>query len=281
MVEHLLPVVFAVALWWGSTGLILRLDWLPRATFRWTMLGATALLAAGVAGLAWSAQERSLAAVYLGLVSAILAWGWIEIAFLTGFVTGPRRVACPPEARGWVRLRAAIAVILWHELAIVAVGVVVALITLDAPNPYGGVAFLALAAMRLSAKLNLFLGVRNFGEAMLPEHLRYLETYFARRRMNALFPFSVLGGTAACVGLIATAAAPGSDVVTATGHTLLASLIALGVLEHAFMVLPVPPEALYRRILPARPVAFPDDLHVPSRGVVPRAAVSKPHGSRP
>jgi putative photosynthetic complex assembly protein 2 len=135
--------------------------------------------------------------------------------------------------------------------------------------------------MRLSAKLNLFLGVRNFGEALLPDHLRYLETYFARRRMNALLPFSALAGIGACVGLVASAAAPGSDVATATGHTLLASLIALGVLEHAFMVLPVPPEALYRRVLPARPVAVPEDLHVPARGVVPRAAVPKPHGSRP
>ncbi|NMJ40633.1 DUF3623 domain-containing protein [Roseomonas sp. JC162] len=281
MVEHLLPVLFAVALWWGSTGLILRLDRLPRATFRWTMLGATALMMAGMAGLWWTAGQRTLAAVYLGVVSAILVWGWIEIAFLTGFITGPRRAPCPAGARGLDRLRAAIAVILWHELAILGVAAIVALLTLDAPNPYGGIAFLALAAMRLSAKLNLFLGVRNFGEAMLPEHLRYLETYFARRRMNALFPFSVLGGTAACVGLVATAAAPGSDMVTATAHTLLASLIALGVLEHAFMVLPIPPEALYRRLLPARPVAFPDDLHVPSCGVVPRAAVPKPHGSRP
>lgn len=281
MVEHLLPVLFAVALWWGSTGLILRLDRLPRATFRWTMLGATALVMAGMAGLWWTAGQWTLAAVYLGVVSAILVWGWIEIAFLTGFITGPRRAPCPAGARGLDRLRAAIAVILWHELAILGVAAIVALLTLDAPNPYGGIAFLALAAMRLSAKLNLFLGVRNFGEAMLPEHLRYLETYFARRRMNALFPFSVLGGTAACVGLVATAAAPGSDMVTATAHTLLASLIALGVLEHAFMVLPIPPEALYRRLLPARPVAFPDDLHVPSCGVVPRAAVPKPHGSRP
>ena len=281
MVEHLLPVVFAVALWWGSTGLILRLDGLPRATFRWTVLGATVLLASGLAGLWWSARESSVPAVYLGFLSAILAWAWIEITFLTGTLTGPRRAPCPPQARGWTRLRAAIAVILWHEVAIITLALIVAALTLHAPNPFGGVAFLALAAMRLSAKLNLFLGVRNFGEALLPDHLRYLETYVVRRRMNALLPFSVLAGVVACVGLLASAAASGSDVSTATGHTLLASLVALGVLEHAFMVLPVPPEALYRRILPARPVAFPDDLQVPTRGVVPRAAVPKPHGSRP
>ena len=32
--------------------------------------------------------------------------------------------------------------------------------------------------MRQSAKLNLFLGVRNLGVEFLPQHLRYLQSFF-------------------------------------------------------------------------------------------------------
>ncbi len=36
--------------------------------------------------------------------------------------------------------------------------------------------------MNLSARLNLFLGVRNLHAEFLPEHLRYLGSFFAGRR---------------------------------------------------------------------------------------------------
>ena len=49
--------------------------------------------------------------------------------------------------------------------------------------------------MRESAKLNLFLGVRNLSEEFLPAHLAYLQSYFRRRSMNMLFPFSVTVST--------------------------------------------------------------------------------------
>lgn len=263
MVEHLLPAVFAVLLWWGSTSLILRLDGLDRATFPWTMLGASLLLVLGAAGLWWSARQASLASVHLAFLSAILVWGWIEVAFLTGYVTGPRRTACPPGARGWVRLRAAVAVILWHEVAILAAAGMVLALTFGAPNQVGSLTFVLLAVMRLSAKLNLFLGVRNLGEALLPDHLRYLETYFVRRRLNALLPLSLLAGAAMCGAFVVAAVSPAADVATAAGFTLLASLVALGLAEHALMVLPIPPEALFRR------------------GGTPRAVATPSHGSRP
>ena len=41
--DHGLPVLYALFVWWFSTGLILYLDGLPRRTFRWSMLGATVL----------------------------------------------------------------------------------------------------------------------------------------------------------------------------------------------------------------------------------------------
>ncbi|WP_237213440.1 putative photosynthetic complex assembly protein PuhE [Falsiroseomonas oryziterrae] len=258
MAEHGLPALFTLLVWWSSTGLIIYLDGLRRETFRWTMLGATTLLLAGLFGLHALAWDTSTAGAWLGFVCGVLCWAWIEIAFLTGLVTGPRRTAIPPTTRGWPRLKAAIAVILWHELAIIVMAAAIVALTWQAPNQIGTWTFLAFWAMRQSAKLNVYLGVRNLSEAFLPDHLRYLESYFARRPMNVLFPLSVLAGVVACAQLAMAALAPGATGHEAVGFTLLATLVALGLLEHIFMVLPFSADALWRWGLASRPAAKPD-----------------------
>lgn len=264
MAEYGLPALFTLLLWWFSTGLIIYLDGLRRETFRWTMLGATTLLLAALAGLHVLAWDTSVAGAWLGFVCGVLCWAWIEIAFLTGVVTGPRRTGIPPTLRGWPRLKAAIEAILWHELAIVAMAGVLVAITWQAPNQIGTWTFLAFWIMRQSAKLNVFLGVRNLSEAFLPEHLRYLESYFARRPMNLLFPVSVLAGVAACALLALAALAPEATRHEVVGYTLLASLVALGLLEHIFMVLPFSADALWRWGLASRPAAAEEGRPKPS-----------------
>ncbi|WP_270933236.1 putative photosynthetic complex assembly protein PuhE [Falsiroseomonas oryzae] len=253
MADYGLPAVFTLLVWWFSTGLIIYLDGLRRETFRWTMLGATTLLLVGLFGLHALAWDTSAAGAWLGFVCGVLCWAWIEIAFLTGLVTGPRRTPISSTLRGWPRLRAALAAILWHELAIIAMAGAIVLLTWDAPNRIGTWTFLAFWAMRQSAKLNVFLGVRNLSEAFLPDHLRYLESFFARRPMNALFPVSVLAGATACVLLALAALSPDATRHEAVGFTLLATLVALGLLEHVFMVLPFSADALWKWGLAARP----------------------------
>jgi hypothetical protein len=51
MLEYGYPVLFALGLWWFSTGVVLYLDNLPGRTFGWTMLGGTAVLAFAVFAL--------------------------------------------------------------------------------------------------------------------------------------------------------------------------------------------------------------------------------------
>ncbi|WP_337221294.1 DUF3623 family protein, partial [Vibrio parahaemolyticus] len=70
------------------------------------------------------------------------------------------------------------------------------LLTLDAANATALHSYLLLWGMRLSAKLNLHFGVRNFSEEFLPPHLLYLKSFFRRRRMNALWPLSIVAGGA-------------------------------------------------------------------------------------
>jgi putative photosynthetic complex assembly protein 2 len=257
MADYWLPALVTLLVWWASTGLIIYLDGLRRETFRWTMLGATSLLLVALTGLHSVAWDTSATGAWLGFACGLVAWAWIEIAFLTGLVTGPRREAIPRSTRGWPRFRAAVAAILWHELAIVAMAGVIVALSWGAPNQIGTWTFVAFWVMRQSAKLNVFLGVRNLSESFLPDHLRYLESFFTRRPMNLLFPVSILAGVVGVVLLTLAALDPAASRHETIGFTLLATLVALGLLEHVFMVLPVPADGLWKWSLGSRAVAVP------------------------
>lgn len=242
MAEYGVAALYTVFLWWFSTGVILYLDGLPRGTFRWSMLGASAMLAAGLIGMRASADDPSALGAYCAFTCAILAWAWVETSFLTGFITGPSAEPCPPGAAGWTRFRLAVRALLHHELAILGLGAAIIAITWDQPNRLGLWTFVALWALRISAKLNLYLGARNLGEQLLPDHLRHLASFFRRAPMNLLFPVSITAATIACVLVFEAAAEAGE---AGTGLTLLGVLLALGVLEHWFLMLPVQFERLW------------------------------------
>lgn len=251
MTDHGLPVLFALFIWWFSTGLILYLDSLPGRTFRWSMAGATAGLAIGMHGLVLTATYDTVGGAYAAFVCGLLVWAWHEMAFLMGIVTGPRKIPCAPGTTGWARFVQATATIIWHELAILATALAMLVITWNQPNHIGTSTFLILWGMRLSAKLNVFLGVPNLTEEFLPEHLGYLKSYIARKPMNLLFPLAVTAATVVTVLLIQEAAAAEAGSFAATGFTLLAALMALAVLEHWFLVLPLPDAALWSWLLPS------------------------------
>lgn len=239
------PIGYAVLVWWVATGCILYLDGLPRRTFPASVAAATVALVAALFGVAASAREASVAAAFLAFSCAIVVWGWMELTFLTGFVTGPRRRACAPDCGGLRHAGHAIEAILYHECAIAAGAAAILAASWHAPNQVAIGTFLVLWIMRSSAKLNLFLGVRNLGEAFLPEHLRYLQSFLRRRRMNALFPVSVALGATVVVLLVAQARTAGATPFQVTSAALLGALLALAVLEHGFMMLPLPTEQLW------------------------------------
>ncbi|MEZ5788814.1 MAG: putative photosynthetic complex assembly protein PuhE [Xanthobacteraceae bacterium] len=242
---YFLPILYAVLLWWCSTGVILYLDALPRRTFRWSMLGATVLLAAAIYGLVATSNDETMAGAYVAFTCAIAIWGFNEISFLMGYVTGPRTDPCLPGSTGWRSVVHAVGAILYHEAAIAISAAVVVAATWDAPNQIGAWTFLILWIMRLSAKLNVFLGVPNLTEEFLPDHLAYMKSFFRKRPMNGLFPLSVTAATI-LLGLIAQAAATAATPSAAAGLTLVAALLALAILEHWFLVLPVSIVPLWR-----------------------------------
>lgn len=244
MLQYGLPILYALLIWWLSTGLVLFLDNLPKSTFRWSLLGATGIFAGGIYGLAVTAFDQSVTGAYLAFTCSLGIWGWQELTYYTGFLTGPRKHICPPDCSDWQRFSLAIQTSLYHELAVVFTALFIIALTFGAPNQVGTWTFLVLWLMRWSAKLNLFLGVPNLNEEWLPEHLRFLKSYLGNRPINLLFPLSVTAATVVTV-LMVRAALASPDAGTAVGLLLVATLLALAVLEHWFLVLPLPDAALW------------------------------------
>lgn len=239
--EFALPVGVALLIWWLGTGVVMLLDRAPRDSFRWSVATSTLLAAAALVCVARSAHHTTVEGVYAAFTCAVIVWGWHELTFLTGWLTGPRRVPCSAPKP---RFGEAVAAILWHELAIALVAAVIVAVTWGAPNQIATWTFLLLWLMRLSAKLNLFLGVRNLGEQFLPPHLLYLRSYFRRRAMNLLFPFVVTAATAVAGWLVVLAIeAVGAE---RTGLLLVATMLWLAVIEHWLLVLPLESTALWR-----------------------------------
>ena len=245
MTEYGLPLLATIALWWASTGAIFYVDSLPRRTFIWTFAGATVLALFALWGLLATAGQTTPGAAYGAFSYGLIIWGWQIVSYYTGFITGPRKTACPPETRGLARFIEAIRTSLYHELAALTGAVLLLALTAGKPNQLGVWTYIVLWWMHESAKLNVFFGVPNLGEEMLPEHLRYLQSFMTRRPMNMFFPFSVTISTVVTAMLVQRAVSAGNAQSETIGYTMLATLMALAVMEHWFLVAPMNGNALW------------------------------------
>ena len=264
MVLYALPALYALFIWWFSTGVIMYLDGLPRKTFKWSILGATALMVFSLWGVYASRNDASVQGAYCAFSCGLLAWGWQEISFYMGYVTGTRKEPCPEGCSGWKHFGHAIQTSLWHELAIIASGVVIVALTWGARNQIGMWTFMVLWWMHQSAKLNVFLGVRNLNEEFLPEHLQFLKSFLTKKPMNLLFPLSITISTVILVKLVEAAMHAHGSRFDAAGFCFLAMLMGLAILEHWLLMLPLPAAALWGWSLKSRRAAKPFDAEVVS-----------------
>ena len=244
--DFALPIVIAIAAWWLSTVLIIYRAGLPRGSFAATLGGSSALMLLGVYALIVSRDDVSATGAYLAFFAALVIWGWHEVSYLFGYVSGPRPQACPPDTGGWRRFVLGVKTCIYHELAVVATAALIAAATWNAANRVGLWTFAILWLMRWSAKLNIFLGVRNLHEEFWPEHLSYLKSFVRKRPMNELFPLSILAATAVLCIFAFAAIDAGNDSARRAAALLPATLLALAILEHWLLVLRIRDDALWR-----------------------------------
>ena len=281
---YLTAILYSTFLWWFSTGVIFYLNARPTHTFRWSMLAGSLVLAAAIYGVWASARSATVTGAFVAFSCGLVIWGWHTMSYYMGVITGPRRAAGSTPNKGWRHFTEAAKTSIYHELAIMATVGLMAALTWGQPNQYAVLTLVLLWSMHISAKLNVFLGVRNLNKEFIPQHMAYLTKYFRRRSMNLLFPFSVSIATIITVLLAQSAFAPGADAFAATGSTLLATLMALAVVEHWFMIVPIRADALWRWSIqspsetpgPAKSDMDARPAATPGRG----SRVTGPHGKQ-
>ncbi|SFJ85707.1 putative photosynthetic complex assembly protein PuhE [Jannaschia pohangensis] len=249
-----IAALVALFAWWFSTGAILLLVRrsdisAPDAHGRSVVL-TVPFLALGVAALVVSAEAHTVANVYLSFAAVLLIWGWIELAFLAGVVTGPERRPCPPGLSSGTRFLRAWTTVSHHELALLIGFFAVVIVTVPAENTIALWSYGLLLAARISAKLNLFFGVPHINTEFVPRPLAHLKSYFRTGPITAAFPIGV-------VALCLTTAWFGAQLAAATspaetvGFALLTALAGLAALEHWLMVIPLPDAKLWSWMMPA------------------------------
>ena len=243
--EIVIPFVVAVALWWGATVAMLYRTGLPEASFPRTLTIATVLAFAGLVVIARTSQMATALGAYAAFAGALMVWAWHEISYFLGFVTGPRPEPCPDHCTLWQRFVLGVQARLSHELAVIATGGLLLILTWGAPNHVALWTYCILWIMRWSAKLNIFLGVRNLHMDLLPKRLQYLSSFVSHKDMNPLFPVTMIV-SAIFAGAWITEVSSASSVFVVTAGVLCTTLLALAMLEHLFLMLDVPDRVLWR-----------------------------------
>ena len=252
-IDILSAAAYTVFVWWFCTGVIFYLDGLPTQTY-WVSIGAATFVATcAIIGIIASSRVDSEASAYVAFTCAVLIWGWQEMLFLMGVLAGPSKAPLPEGVSEKTRFKLATRSVIHHELALLGVGILLLLLTWRSPNRVGGATYMLLWLMRLSAKLNLFVGVRNTYAHLLPAHIAYLGSYFRQRTtVSKFFVGSTTFAALLTVSLWLLVAYESSLVLSPTGAALVASLMTLAVVEHFFLVLPIPMEQLWSAALSSR-----------------------------
>lgn len=244
--DFVLPIAFSLAGWWLSTVVLIYRAGMPKKSYAMTLVGTTVVALLGIVAIYVSRHSVSASGSYLAFFGALAVWGWHEVTYLFGYVNGPRPEPCPPGVKGWQKFKLGLKTCIYHELAVVATVVGMGVLLWNATNTIAFWTFAILWIMRWSAKLNIFLGVRNLHEEFWPEHLAYLKTFVTRRKMNELFPVSVTFSVVGLLSLAFLAVTAGDNVAERTGAMLMATLLALALLEHWFLFAKTKDDVLWR-----------------------------------
>ena len=253
MTSPLLAALGVLLAWWLSTGLILWrvrvADNGPARGHLHSVIGGLPLLGFGLWGAIVSATDPSAFGVYLGFAAALALWGWVELAFLSGVLTGPNHMPSPAGLAPRARFARALLAVAWHELALAAIMSGLIWAQWGGVNTIAAATFALLLVARTLAKINLFLGVPRINLQFIPRPITHIKSHFRVAPATGFLLLSI------CILVMLTVlfiiwAQDGVTPENSLGYTILAALAALALLEHLFMVLPLPDAKLWAWMLP-------------------------------
>lgn len=237
-VDALPSVIAAVLLWWGATGIIIFLC--GRKQWRPCVFGTVTLIQPLAFWQLWATRESNDAGgIFASFFWAVIIWSWVETSYYSGFIVGRVTPELEPDAPTGLRFRRAVSANLYHELMILGLSIAVLIVGWGGRNEVGLWAFMILHWSHQSAKINIFLGVNNLATEYLPDNLKYMAQYFAKKPLNSFFPFSVTISiiiTTLLFNSIVAATSAGQQA----GQAILFVMMSAAVLEHWWLVTPVP-----------------------------------------
>ena len=244
----------AVFFWWFLTGLILFIvkkvdDLNPKAHITVTLIFSP-VICIGIYLFFNSLQTITLSSIYSSFFGSILIWAWFELAFLSGFITGPSKQICPEHINQIKRFGYALSTIAYSELILFVTLFIMFYFSLNAENTIGLWTFWILFFARICAKLNLFLGVPNVNTEFLPSPVMHLASYFRVGSTSWFFPVSISLISFTLFFLVDNIFNANNQTPSVIGYTLLASLTTLALVEHWFMVVPLRDAELWKWMLP-------------------------------
>ena len=128
---------------------------------------------------------------YSAFFGSLLIWSWFELAFLSGFITGPSKELCPQGIDQIKRFSYALSTIAYSELLLFITLLSMVYLSTGANNTVGLWTFGILFFARICAKLNLFLGVPSINTEFLPSPVVHLASYFRVGSTSWFFPVSI------------------------------------------------------------------------------------------
>ena len=248
----------AILAWWGSTGLIVLAVRSSEQRHNIVMIGAAFMAALGVSALIASSGSTTPVSAFAAFVGALLIWAFFEVAFLLGWITGPRKTALPDNVTGRARFAFAVQTVIHHELALIGTLLLLTVTMWGSANHVGVMIFALLWVMRLASKFILFLGARHSLSELAPPRLAYLQTYFRTDRTTILFPVVLVLGVVNFV-FLARAALLSDVPFFIVAHVLAATFMLLALAELVFLNLPVRDSALWAWAMP-RPVKNAENI---------------------
>ena len=213
MESKFFTILFTIFVWWFSTGLILyairRVDYSSKISHKTFTFFCLPLLIIGIIGFVISFNDLTVQTVYIAFVSSLCIWGWFEIAFLSGFITGKIKFKCEEGTIGWKRFIFAWKTINHSELALLLVTLLMLIIVYKESNTFGFLTFLTLYIARVCAKINFFLGVPYINFDFFPKPISYMKSLFKIKNPSFFWILSV--ALLICLSLIWAQYSLGTD----------------------------------------------------------------------
>ena len=244
----------AIFAWWFLTGILLfivkKVDQVNPKAHKIVAISLSPILLFGCAIYWTSLSKSNLEAIYWSFFGSLSIWAWFELAFLLGLMNGPNKEYYKKSSSKKDRFYQAWSAIAYSELILFTSLLVMTFLSFGAENKVGLWTYGILYCARVCAKLNLFLGVPNINSDFLPIPVKHLSSYFKVGNTSWFFPISITLISFCLFFWVDRICAPGINNTAVVGYTLLASLTALALVEHWFMVVSVKDAELWRWMLP-------------------------------